>query len=202
MSMLLQVASPPAPPVPPPALPDPVSVQVQALTGQEIESVTNLVRLAGERVNLTRQLNGATGVNREQLTARLAEVEGQIAGERAKIADIKQRIGELRRESPNPTPGPAFTLLGPPAPRMFGLSKDEFMGGLTFVLLFPLVLVATRNMWRRGSRPQRLQDESDRFARLQQAVEAVAIEVERIGEAQRFQTKLMTERQSSPVLRE
>jgi hypothetical protein len=41
--------------------------------------------------------------------------------------------------------------------------------------------------------PQALED--NRLARLEQAVESVAIEVERIGESQRFQAKLMAEKQ-------
>ncbi|MDB4881398.1 MAG: hypothetical protein JWL95_164 [Gemmatimonadetes bacterium] len=36
--------------------------------------------------------------------------------------------------------------------------------------------------------------EDDRLARLEQAVEAIAIEVERISEGQRFTTKLLSER--------
>jgi hypothetical protein len=34
---------------------------------------------------------------------------------------------------------------------------------------------------------------------MEQAIESIAIEVERIGEAQRFTTKLLSERQPEPV---
>lgn len=45
------------------------------------------------------------------------------------------------------------------------------------------------------TRPQRqLHDADARFDRLEQAVEAVAVEVERISEAQRFTAKLLAER--------
>ena len=44
-------------------------------------------------------------------------------------------------------------------------------------------------------------DTEARFDRLQQAVEAMAVEVERIAEAQRYSAKLLTERaERSPVL--
>lgn len=36
--------------------------------------------------------------------------------------------------------------------------------------------------------------DNDRLQRLEQAVDAIAIEIERISEAQRFQTKLLAER--------
>jgi hypothetical protein len=49
---------------------------------------------------------------------------------------------------------------------------------------------------RRHSRPRQgvIDASDDRLARLEQAVESIAIEVERISEGQRFTTKLLTER--------
>ena len=41
----------------------------------------------------------------------------------------------------------------------------------------------------------------DRMARLEQAVEAIALEVERISEGQRFTTKLLAERAAAEQLR-
>jgi hypothetical protein len=46
-------------------------------------------------------------------------------------------------------------------------------------------------------RPQISDVHDDRLARLEQAVEAIAIEVERISEGQRFTTKLLSERASA-----
>jgi hypothetical protein len=42
--------------------------------------------------------------------------------------------------------------------------------------------------------------EDDRLLRLEQAVESIAVEVERIGEGQRFLTKLQTERTEDRAL--
>jgi hypothetical protein len=39
-----------------------------------------------------------------------------------------------------------------------------------------------------------------RFDQLQQSVDAIAVEVERIAEAQRFSAKLLAERSATPVL--
>ncbi|MEO6526481.1 MAG: hypothetical protein ABIP93_07645 [Gemmatimonadaceae bacterium] len=50
--------------------------------------------------------------------------------------------------------------------------------------------VAIKETERRPGIPE----QDDRLARLEQAVEAIAIEVERISEGQRFTTKLLTER--------
>ena len=46
---------------------------------------------------------------------------------------------------------------------------------------------------------QRLTEITERLARLENATDAVAVEVERISEAQRFTSKLLAERGSSAV---
>jgi hypothetical protein len=52
-----------------------------------------------------------------------------------------------------------------------------------------------------SSRERLPQDAESRFDRLQQAVEAIALEVERISEAQRFTTKLLAERAAAELPR-
>ena len=57
-------------------------------------------------------------------------------------------------------------------------------------------------LWRLSNRREREESagaalSDPRLEALQQSVDAVALEVERIGEAQRFQTKLQTERNES-----
>jgi hypothetical protein len=44
-------------------------------------------------------------------------------------------------------------------------------------------------------------EESPRLQRIEQAIESIALEVERIGEAQRFTTKLLADRQPDAVQR-
>jgi hypothetical protein len=66
-----------------------------------------------------------------------------------------------------------------------------------FFLLLPLVLAASRRMWRGGGRFQAAapvdQESRERLARLETAVDAIAIEMERVAEGQRFVTKLLAE---------
>ena len=50
-------------------------------------------------------------------------------------------------------------------------------------------------------RPQLSEAQDDRLARLEQAVESIAIEVERISEGQRFTTKLLTDRAAADQAR-
>jgi hypothetical protein len=65
----------------------------------------------------------------------------------------------------------------------------------TFFVLFPLAIAYARRLWRRGAvavaeLPKVL---AERLTRLDQAVDTIAIEVERISEGQRFLTKVMTD---------
>jgi hypothetical protein len=74
------------------------------------------------------------------------------------------------------------------------------VSGASFLLILPLALALARLIWRRGARPSTPAIETDRFSRLEQAVESIAFEVERIGESQRFTTKVLTDRQPEPVV--
>ena len=61
-----------------------------------------------------------------------------------------------------------------------------------------VLALGTRVLWRLGSRPPKSaapKISREEFERLQTAVDAIAIEVERISEGQRFTTKLLTEKE-------
>ena len=57
----------------------------------------------------------------------------------------------------------------------------------------PIIRAITRRWENKALPPQTSPDVTARLERIEQAVEAVAIEVERIAEAQRFSAKLMAE---------
>ena len=64
----------------------------------------------------------------------------------------------------------------------------------------PLVRALVRRVDQRGASPAVPSDLAQRMERIEQAVDAIAIEVERISEGQRFTNKLMSERQPSAAL--
>jgi len=65
---------------------------------------------------------------------------------------------------------------------------------VTLVLGVPLVRARIRERERGHSLPAGDPQSAERLARIEAAVESIAIEVERISEAQRFTTKLLAER--------
>jgi hypothetical protein len=78
------------------------------------------------------------------------------------------------------------------------------LGSMTIVgiVLWPLMRAWARRIEGKVSTPPAVSAATDaRLERMEQAIEAVAVEVERISEAQRFQTRLLAERTgSAPML--
>lgn len=68
--------------------------------------------------------------------------------------------------------------------------------GVVMVLGLPLVIVQARKLWMRDSAaaPATSHESDLRLERIEQAIDAMAVEVERIAEGQRFVTKLLADR--------
>ena len=69
---------------------------------------------------------------------------------------------------------------------------------VAIVLGVPLVRARIRERERQGSPVLQDAQSVERLARIEAAVESIAIEVERISEAQRFTTRLLSERSAGP----
>jgi hypothetical protein len=165
----------------------------RALNEQRRELSQQLENLEDKRRSLMNQLQeeqAPTGVVKAGIEARIvaldkqiADVEGQLRAAEKAVADQAGKPGAV------PPPPPPRHREGPP--------EEVFVLGGMFivVVLFPLTIAYARRLWRRGAGavaafPQEI---TDRFNRLDQAMDSIAIEVERIGEGQRFVTRVMSE---------
>ncbi len=118
-----------------------------------------------------------------ELDKRIADVDKQLAAADKAVATaaaVPGAVGERPREQRN----------GPP-------EEVWFLSGLFIVaVFFPLSIALARRIWRRGASavttvfPAEL---AQRLDRLDQSMDSIAIEVERIGEGQRFVTRVMSE---------
>ena len=61
----------------------------------------------------------------------------------------------------------------------------------------PLVIALGKKWERQAQLPKVPSDMTDRLTRMEQAIDAMAVEIERISEGQRFTTKLLAEGQRS-----
>ena len=95
-----------------------------------------------------------------------------------------------------------------PSPRYGPFSSNQVTAISVLSIIFvaaPLVISMGVIAIRRAARPPAPQipkDVSDRLQRMEQGIEAVAVEVERIGEGQRFVTQLMSDRAQRAALPE
>ena len=166
--------------------------EVSALRARRAELSNQLESAANRRGSLAQRLrqDNVTGADRAGLEQRLRVLDDRIVqlendisvtGRQLTSADpillTTQSIEQRFRG--NPVRGPAVAA--------------SFLSFLVFV---PLAFAAARLMWRRANRPwqQAPHPANDaRMARLETAVDAIAIEVERIAEGQRFVTRLLSE---------
>jgi hypothetical protein len=184
--VIVQVPTPP---------PTPVAVQgLDGLAGQLVALEGQLAGLQAQQRDLRSQLRRGPGIDRAATAGQLADVSAQIAGVNSQIAavraDIAARVGIATVPSfPN---FPNFQRRGPDGDEMTAIT-------IVFMLavLMPISIGFTRRLWRRGAKSSepRVDDVIvPRLERLEQAVDAVAIEIERISESQRFVTRILVER--------
>ncbi|MFN8573404.1 MAG: hypothetical protein U0132_15230 [Gemmatimonadaceae bacterium] len=75
------------------------------------------------------------------------------------------------------------------------------VGGLIILTILRGILPGAHRRLPPSSAPDALTGVSDRLDRMEGAIDAIAVEVERVAEAQRFATKLLAERAAEPVER-
>ncbi len=101
-------------------------------------------------------------------------------------------------------PGLAPSMVAEPPVVILAAAGEEvaiiaiIMGTLAGVF-FPLVRAWARRLENRGTTTLPLQGVEDRLDRIERGVEAIALEVERVSEGQRFVTKLLAEKSSSQL---
>ena len=184
------------------------------LPGQPALPLQSQQVLANRRSTLSEQLNSATG-RRDQLAQELRRaVDGaDKAGIEARLKTLDDRIVNLEKQiAENGRLLEAAALMGVPqsTPRVrapeptvgpFTQKQATGLGFATiFFVLMPMALATTRLAWRRASRPSAppgWSQAAPRLETLEQAVDTIAVEMERVSESQRYLTKVLTERSSA-----
>jgi hypothetical protein len=86
-------------------------------------------------------------------------------------------------------------LIPPEVPFIIGTS---FAGLIGLIMAFPIGRAIARYIDRRGTAQRVPTEMTDRLAAIEQAIDSVAVEVERMSEANRYTTKLLVERGVAP----
>ncbi|HYW33194.1 MAG TPA: hypothetical protein VE869_16955 [Gemmatimonas sp.] len=191
----------PAPP-PPPAV---TNLQIQAPSGAGPADVYRAARsqrevlgdqlegLEEKRAELMREsdrenagpISEGTLARIKEIDARISAVDAQIAAADATVAQAAAIPGAIVREPELPETTDYEAIVG----------MSLFF---SFACFFPFIIAYSRRMWRRGATviapvPQ---DVRDRLDQVSNAVDSIGLEVERIGEGQRFITKVLSDQGS------
>jgi hypothetical protein len=168
--------------------------ELVALRARREELSDQLTSAASRRRSLANQLEDAPpGPVRAGLEQRIAVLDGRLAQLELDMAETGRQL----------TAAPAALIAESRPPS--GTDPADVLAitaGTVTVAFFAVLLFAfARRIWR-GGRPPRpqLAESTQRLERIEQAIEAVAIEVERISEGQRFVTRVLTEGNRLPTL--
>lgn len=203
----IQTPEAPTAPAQTPAAPRTITVPGPEGTTQTIAiplsrgEVREIVR---QREEISSQLSNVSSRRRELASEIASASDGASrTGLEARLRVLDERIVQL--EGDLATTGRQLALV---APGLVSQAEDAPSGGdhfevgftiggfLSALVLVPIAVLYARRRWKRKlgvSAPNSLAPESARLERLEQGMEAIAIEIERVAEGQRFVTKLMSE---------
>jgi exonuclease VII small subunit len=165
--------------------------QRRELTNQldDLESTRADVNASLSRLNSGDPARKALEDRLGEIDKRIATVDGMLATNSAQLATAAAVPGAVVEP-------PRVIRQGPP--------EEAFIVGTVFIVivLLPLSIAFARRIWKKSvvtvtTFPREL---ADRLSRMENAVEATSLEVERIGEGQRFLTSLLTERAAAQAL--
>ena len=207
----------PAGPQAAPALPTPVTVTftdasgasqvlsvpmtrqaLRDLRSQRNEISSQLSNVSSRRRNVAQELGRTTDPSaRTGLEQRLAVLDKRIAQMESDLASTGRQLSAAPVALTSSTEDPIRGDIPQNA--------VTIMGVFTIFVLFPLSIAFARILWRRASKAPiqttQLSPQIDqRLERLEQGIDAIAIEIERVTEGQRFVTRLLSEQETREKL--
>lgn len=139
------------------------------------------------------------------------QIREQVRTSVTAAAQAEAQAGAVPAPPTPPNPLRTFVIRGrdgeqtitmPPAseivpPQVVDISIAFFLMIAVIIIGLPLARAFARRMDRRSAAPQMPTEVSGQLAQLNQAVDAIALEVERISEGQRFTTRLLSEQRDA-----
>src|SRR5262245_9707304 len=173
-----------------------LGASLETLLQQESELADRLANLEGDRSAYSRQTRSGDLDARTAARQQVTQLDLQIGRTETALLSVRTQImTRVPLRIPAGVPG----YLGSVRRPRDGINGDNLTGIIiVFMLavLMPISLGLTRRLWRRApaAPPPQPEIPPQRLDRLEHAVDAIAIEIERVSEGQRFMTKVMSER--------
>ena len=171
------------------------------IRGEELSS--QLSSAVGRRRVTRDGLRFATGADKTGLEQRLVVLDARIARLETDIDENGKLLSSLPA-SRIATMGQSFGSSSANMGRI-GNNVVPLAGMFTLFVLAPIALSISRFFWKRSSAPRHVAQSSDnaqRLERMEQAIDSIAIEMERVSEGQRFVTRLLSEGRAGAPLAE
>lgn len=170
-----------------------------ALRARGSELSNQLRSATGRRSEVQRSLRSATGADKSGLEQRLGVLDTRIARLEGDIDENGTQLASLAANR--------AATSQPPFSGDFNSPRNRAMNNLvpivvvfTLFVLSPIAISISRMLWKRGSLPRhavQAPETAQRLERMEQAIDSIAIEIERVSEGQRFVTRLMSDRQNA-----
>ena len=128
-------------------------------------------------------------------------LEQRLAVLDKRIVQLESDIAETGRQ----LTAPQYTSASAP-PSFFGMTPKQTTAVsiiFTIFVLAPIAFAIAQSIWRRATRSGPMPDSAEvtrRLISLEQSIDAIAVEVERVSEGQRYVTKLFSEGRANPAL--
>jgi len=174
--------------------------EVRALQARRGELSNQLSSVQGRRADLAQQLARPNVVDQAGLEAQVKFLDNRILGIENDIAENGKALASIPASLRTQTTVPAGN---------YGIDRGtirDVAGLMTMTLVTAFGLLAVRRMWHRAParasgaiEPGRWEDGLRRMERLESAIETIAVEVERVGEGQRFITRVLAEPVPQPA---
>ena len=154
-----------------------------------------LTSAVGRRRRISEEIKSAPdGASRTGLEQRLTVLDKRIVQLETDIASTGRQLSAAPSSIGDDWTPPGAGDIPPNVMRLGGMA--------VFFVAFPLAIAMARFIWRRARAPGVVQQQlspavEQRLERVEQGVDAIAIEIERIAEGQRFVTRLLSEGQGA-----
>jgi hypothetical protein len=169
---------------------------LEAARAQRSELRNQLENAEERRSDLAQELSQTSsgdGATRAGLEARIRETDARILDLDKQLAVADQQVAQAAA-----VPGATYEPPRPIVPRN-GPPEEFFVLGGVFIIfvMMPMAIAFSRRLWKRAAivSHEMPAEMTDRLNRMEQAIDAVAVELERVGEGQRYVTRVFTESQ-------
>jgi hypothetical protein len=171
------------------------TAELSALIAQREELSNQLTNVASRRSSLSEQIrNAPDGASRTGLEDRIRVLDQRIVTLESDLAAIGRQIAAASPE--------LLTEVHTPPSGGDDFEEGFFAGGFSAAFtLLPIFYLYLRRRWKKKGlkgkmgKPDMSSESAQRLERLENGMESIAIEIERVSEGQRFVTRLLSEGQ-------